>query len=177
MRRAIWGSAAAWGLVVAGFAAGLITGSVVVLLLRPRRVALVACVAVSAEALPLAALALHASVPVLVVAAFITGIGLDVSINTFGTYQQREVPAGMQARTSSYSLLGQQLPIPVGYLLASPLAAAVGLVPALAGCATVIVVVAFLPLLSAEVRAMRLPAMEAAVAPTVVVEAAGASRS
>jgi hypothetical protein len=161
------GGAAAWGLVVGGFAAGLITGSVVVLLLRPRRVALVACVAVASEALPLVALAAHAPLPLIVVAAFVTGIGLDVSINTFATYQQREVPAVMQARTSSYSLLGQQLPIPVGYLIAGPLAAAVGVIPSLAGCALAVVVFAFLPLLSAEVRAMRLPALEPEAVPAV----------
>ncbi|MCP2342050.1 MFS transporter [Actinomadura rupiterrae] len=171
------GGAAAWGAVVAGFAAGLITGSLVVLLLRPQRVGLVACVAVSFEALPLAALAVHMSVPMLVVSAFVTGIGLDVSINTFGTYQQREVPPGMQARTSSYSLLGQQLPVPLGYVLAGPLAAAVGLVPALAGCAVVIVVIAFLPLLSSEVRAMRLPAPQPTPVPALPVEAAGAART
>jgi MFS family permease len=169
------GGAAAWGLVVGGFAAGLITGSVVVLLLRPRRVALVACTATVSLALPLVALAVQAPLPVLVASTFLTGIGLDVSINTFGSYQQREVPVEMQARTSSYSLLGQQLPIPVGYLAAGPLISAVGVIPASASCAAVIAMVAFLPLLSREVRAMRLlapvtepSAVPAAAAPVAV---------
>ncbi|GAA2118460.1 MFS transporter [Actinomadura alba] len=152
------GGAASWGLVVGGFAGGLITGSVVVLLLRPQRVALVACTATASLALPLVALVVQAPLPMLVAATFVTGVGLDVSINTFATFQQREVPLEMQARTSSYSLLGQQLPIPVGYLVAGPLEHAVGVISALAGCAVVILAVAFLPLLNAGVRAMRLPA-------------------
>ncbi|GAB3979310.1 MFS transporter [Actinoallomurus acanthiterrae] len=174
------GGAPAWGLIVSGFAAGLITGSVVVLLLRPRRVGLVTCTATASMALPLVALAAHAPLPVLVAATFVTGVGLDVSINTFGTYQQAEVPVEMQARTSSYSLVGQQLPIPLGYLLAGPLAAAAGVVPALAGCAVVIVTVAFVPLLSRQVRAMRLPARAAEEPPAagaVPVTAGTSSRS
>ncbi|WP_345349825.1 MFS transporter [Actinoallomurus liliacearum] len=173
------GGPAAWGLIVAGFAAGLITGSVVVLLLRPRRVGLVACTATASMGLPLTALAVHAPLPVLVAATFVTGVGLDVSINTFASYQQSQVPVEMQARTSSYSLLGQQLPIPLGYLLAGPLAAAVGVVPALAGCAVVIVTLAFAPLFSRQVRAMRLPARagEEGRSGAVPVTAGASSRS
>ncbi|GAA0956033.1 MFS transporter [Actinocorallia libanotica] len=156
------GGAAAWGLVMAVFSGGLIAGSVVVLLLRPRRVAVVACVAIACEALPLAALALHAPLPVLLAAVFLTGVGLDVSINTFAAFRQREIPLELQSRVAAYNLVGQQLLIPVGYLVAAPLADAVGLVPVLAGCAAVIVVCAFVPLLDGQVRAMRLPRVPAA---------------
>jgi MFS family permease len=173
------GGAQSWGLITAGFAGGLITGSVVVLLLRPQRVGLVACTAMGSTAFPLAALALHAPLLVLVAATFVTGVGLDVSINTFGSFQQREVPKEMQARTASYSLLAQQIPIPAGYLVAGLLERAVGLVPALAGCSLVIVAVAFLPLLSREVRAMRLPAPDRATPSTTsrAVPADAAARS
>ncbi|MCP2338883.1 hypothetical protein FHU30_004240 [Actinomadura rupiterrae] len=65
------------------------------------------------------------------------------------------------------------MPIPLGNLLAGPMERAFGLVGSLVGCATVIVAVAWMPLLSRGVRAMGLPAPERA-APVAARAAAGA---
>ena len=76
-----------------------------------------------AEAL---ALGLGAPLPVVAVAAMVTGLALGVYAVIFQTMMQTAVPAAVLARVSAFDLLGSELAQPAGYALAGPAGAAVG---------------------------------------------------
>jgi MFS family permease len=117
---------AAWGLVLAALPAGLLLGGLVALRVRPRRPLVVAVLC--AIPFPLMALELGlVPVPVvLVVLVLAAGVGAEVFEVLWLTAMQRRVPAELLARVSSYDLLGSFVAIPLGQLLAAPVAAVLG---------------------------------------------------
>ncbi|MFE7117262.1 MFS transporter [Streptomyces sp. NPDC057654] len=151
------GGAGAWGVVVAGFTAGLVGGSTVALLWKPRRVGWVVCAGLGSLAFPLGAMALVVPVSLLAASAVVAGGGLAVSMTTWSSLVQERIPVDRMSRTMSYATLGQILPVPVAYLLAGPLFHAFGVRATLAAGAVVIVAMAAAPLLLGQVRALSLP--------------------
>ncbi|MGW7418049.1 hypothetical protein [Streptomyces sp. NPDC054863] len=67
---------------------------------------------------------------------------------------QERIPAERLGRTLSYATLGQLLPVPVGYLLAGPVSAALGVRPTLAWGAALIGAAAVVPLAVGQVRGL-----------------------
>ncbi|MCI0689938.1 MAG: MFS transporter [Sporichthyaceae bacterium] len=149
---------AGYGLMASGFAAGLVSGSLVALLWKPQRAAVTVCCGLGSMALPLAAMTAQAPLPVVVAAMAVTGVGMDMSIVSWSAHVQRTIPNELQARMSSFSTLGQLLPVPVGYLLAGPLADRFGVTAVLGGCVCLILAASTVPMLLAEIRVLGLPA-------------------
>jgi len=157
------GGARPWGFVVSAFTAGLIVGAAVALVWRPSRVGLVVCGGTGAMALPLAAMSLTVPVPVLAAATATAGTGLALSMTMWASLVQERIPSDRLSRVTSYSTLGQLLPVPLGYLAAGPLAAAFGLRVTLGAGAVVIGAAMVAPLLLPQVRALALaPAQHSA---------------
>ena len=75
----------------------------------------------------LAALAVPAPTWVLAAVNFLAGAGLAVHLALWFTVFQQQIPEHAQSRVSSYDALGSFVVMPVGQVLAGPLAAAVGL--------------------------------------------------
>ena len=121
----------AWGLVQAALPAGLVLGGLVALRLHPRRPLLVGMLCT--VPFPLLALALGVApvTAVLVVVFLVAGIGAEVFEVLWQTTMQQRVPAELLARVSSYDLLGSFVAIPLGQLLAAPLAGAIGVRPSM----------------------------------------------
>ncbi|MFI6861569.1 MFS transporter [Streptomyces sp. NPDC050421] len=109
--------ARSWGLVQGAFAAGLLAGTVVCLVWKPRRLMLVCVLASSGIMLPLAALGLGLSLPWELGAAVVAGIGLDVAIVSWSTILQQQVRDDELGRLSAFNAVGERIAIPVGYLL------------------------------------------------------------
>ena len=120
------GGAAAWGVIVAAGSAGFLLGGLVSLRFRPRRPLFVAQVVLLGAALGMAGLALGLPVWAIALASLAGGVGLEV----FGVFWelslQQHVPHDRLSRVSSYDALGSFVVMPVGQVLAGPLAAAVG---------------------------------------------------
>ncbi|MER6443989.1 MFS transporter [Streptomyces venezuelae] len=146
-----------WGVVVSGFTGGLIAGAAVALMWKPRLVGVVVCAGTGGMSLPLAAMAVQAPVPVIVVAAAVAGAGLAVSMTSWASLVQARIPADRLSRTTSYSTLGQLLPVPIGYVAVGPLVAVLGLRGTLATGALLIVCAAVVPLVLAQVRELSAP--------------------
>jgi len=125
------GGAAAWGVIVAGFGAGLLVGGVIVMRIDPQRPVFVATLSVLLYGLPLAALAM--AIPAVVTACFgfVAGAGLMVANNLWETTTQRHVPPEKLSRVDSYDWFGSIAAQPVGMLIWGPLAAAIGVDTAL----------------------------------------------
>jgi MFS family permease len=149
------GGPAAWGAITAADSVGLIVGGVVSLRFTPRRpmrfvVAIGAAIAVA----PLA-LAMLWPLPLVCVASFGLGITVEIMMVQWTVALARNIPPDKLARVSSYDLLGSVMAMPVGALIAGPLAAAIGVSATQYGAAALIIVASALALIPRDVRTMR----------------------
>ena len=127
------GGASAWGLILSVFGAGSLAGGAVALHWRPQRPLFTATLATAAF-VPLPALLAEAA-PVFVIApvAFVAGGGFAVFDTQWATALQRHVPHELLSRVSAYDWLGSVALLPLGYVIAGPIAAAIGVRMALWG--------------------------------------------
>ncbi|MGW4815202.1 MFS transporter [Kitasatospora cineracea] len=115
------GGASAWGEITAALALGLIAGGLVMLWWQPRRPLVAVCWATVAKVAPFAALAATGEVAVIAAAAFVSGIGIEIVIVSYGATLQEQVPGEKLSRLSSYDILFSTAVTPLGYVLAGPL--------------------------------------------------------
>lgn len=149
------GGAMSWGLISGGFALGLVGGSVVALALRPQRIGLTVSLCLAAQSLPLIALAFVAPLWVIVVAAMLAGIALDISIVSWSAFFQEQIPENLQSRLSSISTFGQLLPVPLGYLLFGMLSESMSTGVLMSVLSAILLSSALLPLLLPSIRALK----------------------
>jgi MFS family permease len=146
-----------WGLISAGFGAGAVVGSLVALRWKPRRTGstVVLCLAVAAWQ----AVIVASSLPTWSVALLeaVTGVGVALAFTLWETALQEHVPAGAQARVSSFDHLASVTLMPVGFALAGPVADAAGTRATSWGATlvTVVACAAVLPVVRGLVRPAR----------------------
>ena len=149
------GGPAAWGLIAAADAVGLIIGGVIGLRYTARRpIRFVVLIGASIAITPLALASLW-PLPVICVAAVGLGIALEVMMVQWTVTVARNVPPGLLARVSAYDVLGSVAAMPLGALVVGPIAAAAGVSATQYGAAALIVLASALTLMAPEVRNMR----------------------
>jgi len=121
-----YGGASTYGLVVSTFGVGLVLGGIVTLRWRPQRPLLVSCVCAVPFGLGQWMLALVVPLPVLFVSQAVAGTCIAIHLALWFTVFQQQVPEESRARVSSYDSLGSFVLIPLGTVVAGPLAAWVG---------------------------------------------------
>jgi len=141
--------------VLAAQTAGMLAGAVIAIRLRVRRLLLVGCLSCSLVVLPMLALGLWPSVPVLILAGFVAGVGLEQFGIAWETTMQEHVPADKLARVYSYDMLGSFLAMPIGEMAVGPIAETAGLRPTLIGAAVLMFLSVAAMLLSRDVRTLR----------------------
>jgi MFS family permease len=149
------GGAPAWSLVLALEAAGLIAGGVVTLRWRPERPLLVGTLAMFVTSLPIFALAGPAPLAVVAATAFVSGVGIELFAVMWDLTMQEQIPPEALSRVSSYDALGSFIFIPLGAVLAGPLADAIGLAETLVGAGLVVVATTAAVLFVDDVRTLR----------------------
>ncbi|MGZ2360612.1 MFS transporter [Streptomyces sp. 372A] len=112
-----YSGAGSWGLVQGAFAAGLLAGTLVCLLWKPQRLVLVCVVTSSTLFLPLAAMGLGLPLLWVLGAAVVAGAGVDVAVVAWSTAMQQQVPDEELGRLNAFNSLGEQIAIPLGYLV------------------------------------------------------------
>ena len=149
------GGAAAWGLITAADAVGLIIGGVIAMRLTVQRpIVGVVLIGATCAITPLA-LAMLLPLPLICVAAVGLGIALEVMMVQWTVTMARNIPPDLLARVSAYDVLGAVGAMPVGALVAGPLAAAIGVSATQYGAAALILIASALALIPREVRTMR----------------------
>jgi MFS family permease len=157
------GGAAAWGLILTGGGIGGVIGGVLALRLHPRRPLMAAFMIMAATSLP--AIALVGPLPVLLIAgaSMLSLIAIELANTWWYTMLQQHVPDHARSRVSSYDWLVSLVFQPLGFLLAGPLAAWIGLTATLVGAAIIGLLANYGVLLVRAVREVRW--VEAAKAP------------
>jgi MFS family permease len=149
------GGAAAWGLILAGGAVGATVGSVLALRVRPARPLLV-----SFPVICLVALQMLAFVPPLPVGAIMLAAAgafgaISLANVLWETTVQEQVPREAISRVIAYDWLVSLVCMPLGYVLAGPVSAAIGIGATFAGCAALVVGANLAILLVPGVRSVR----------------------
>ncbi|WP_329544890.1 MFS transporter [Streptomyces sp. NBC_01356] len=149
------GGARAWSVIVAAGALGTIAGAGLAARVRVDRPILVAVLATFPAAVPIALLSVRAPVWLIATAMFAAGVAGDVFAVLWATTIQREVPEDVLSRVSSYDWFGSLAFAPLGLLVAGPVASAIGVGRALAGCAALVLLATVGALLAPAVRNLR----------------------
>ena len=145
----------AWGFVLAAETAGMILGGLIAMRIRVHRLLFLGTAATALEALPVFGLGMFPHVGLLVVAGFVAGVGLEQFGVAWETTMQEHIPADKLARVYSYDMVGSFIAIPVGQVIAGPVAQSVGLEPALIGAGTLMLLAVLGMLSSRGVRHLR----------------------
>jgi MFS family permease len=120
-----------WGAVLSAMGVGGVLGGVLAIRARPRRPLLLFTLTGFVFAVPLALLAVRAPAPVLAVTALLAGASLMYGNTVWESTLQRHVPAESLSRVSAYDWFGSLAFYPLGLALWGPIAAGIGVGPAL----------------------------------------------
>jgi MFS family permease len=148
------GGPAAWGVVLTAQSLGLVLCGLMMLRWRPRRILRSATFSVFGMVFVLGALGWPAPLAVVVAAAFLTGFCIEIFGVLWDTAVQQEIPQEKLSRISSYDALGSWVLLPIGFIVAGPVGAAVGSRTTFVGSAILVVVATGMVLLSRDVRTL-----------------------
>jgi len=121
------GGAAAWGAIGTSGAIGAVVGNVLAFRVRPRRPLFTGCLVVSLYSLPAALLARPFPTLAIGLAAAVGFGAVGFSDTLWFTALQERIPRQALSRVSSYDWLGSLVLQPVGYVLAGPMTATIGI--------------------------------------------------
>ena len=172
------GGPSAWGLIMASESVGLILGGVWALRYTPKRPMLFVVLVGATIGVPSLALAMLWPLWLICGASFGVGIVMELMMVQWNLAMATRIPADCLARVSAYDVLGSVMAMPVGALIAGPLAAEIGVSHTQYAAFVVIVLASLAPLLSSEIRQDRgLPAASAADGSQPVEDGAGSGAS
>jgi len=140
-----------WGLVLAAETLGMVACGFLLLRVRFRRPLFVGMLGVLGWSPLLLVLAAEPRVGVLIVTSLLAGAAIELFGLGWDLSMQQHIPAHQLSRVYSYDALGSLVAIPIGQLLAGPLAAAVGVQKAVVLCG--------LGIVAAGAGAMAVPAV------------------
>jgi MFS family permease len=146
------GGPAAWGAILAATVVGNLLSGLVMLRWQPRRILLVATLAVFPMTLPLLALARPAPLVVVAAAGFIAGFSIEIFGVLWDTAMQQEIPQEKLSRLYSYDALGSWALMPLALAVIGPVSVALGTGTTLLACAALVVGATAPVLLSRDVR-------------------------
>ncbi len=126
LARQYLGGAGAWGVIVAGYAAGSVLVGLFLVGCRPRRPLVVAVVGTFGYALPCLLLALHAPLFPVAAAAFAAGSGSAVFGTNWSTVMQQRIAPEMLGRVTAFTLTGAYALGSLGYAVIGSVAGIVG---------------------------------------------------
>ena len=152
------GGAGAWGTVVTGEGLGSLVGALFGLRVRPGRPWVVVGAVFALTSVQSVLLAAQTSYLAIACAAFVAGFSFSLGSVIYETGVQHEIAPEKLSRVSAYSWMCAMVFLPLGYALAGPIAAMVGMSAYLVFGAAWIVVTTVIVYSVPSVRNYRLPA-------------------
>jgi predicted MFS family arabinose efflux permease len=153
--RAHLGGAAAWGWISAAEATGLIVGGLISLRWSPGRPILFVVLVGASIALSPLSLAMLLPLWMICATAFVLGAAIEMLAVVWTVTMAAKIPADKLARVSGYDGLGSMMGMPVGALVAGPLATRIGVSATQYGAAAITLIASALALIPRDVRTVR----------------------
>ena len=129
------GGAADWGLIVTSMGVGGMLGGLVAFRWKPSRPLATGFLLAIAFSLPMLALARPLSVPLIMLTAMLSLAAGELTNTWWSTVLQQQIPPQALSRVSSYDWLASIAFQPIGFSMAGPIAALVGIPATLVGAA------------------------------------------
>ena len=120
--RHVYGDVAVFGWVSAAWGAGTVTGAALGARIRPRRPMLAGIIATLPWPVATGLFALGPPLPLLYLSMALAGVGSGLFAVWWETALAQRIPAHLLSRVSAWDWMGSLALLPVGYLLAGPLA-------------------------------------------------------
>jgi predicted MFS family arabinose efflux permease len=120
------GGPRAWAVILASLGVGSLIGGFVALRVRVRRPLFFGSSLLGFLAIPVGLLALQAPVAVIAAGALLAGVGNMIFNSLWETALQRHIPPASLSRVSAYDWFGSLAFQPLGFVIAGPAAAAIG---------------------------------------------------
>ncbi len=149
------GGAAAWGTITGAESLGLIVGGLISLRFTPRRPMLFVVLCGAGIAISPLALAMLWPLPAICAASFTLGITIEIMMVQWTVALARNIPAAKLARVSSYDALGTVMAMPIGAVIAGPIATWAGVSHTQYAAAALIVGASLLALIPRDIRRLR----------------------
>jgi MFS family permease len=124
--RDVYGGSGVFGMLEIVAGAGAVCGGLIAIRWRPRRPLLTGLVLVMIWPVQDILFALGSPLPLVAVAAFGTGFGFSLLMIWWETALARYIPPHALSRVSAWDWMGSLALLPLGFLIAGPLAAALG---------------------------------------------------
>jgi MFS family permease len=153
--RAHLGGPAAWGTITGVESLGWIAGGLISLRFKPRRPMRFVVLAGGSIAITPLALAMLWPLAAICVTSFVLGTAMEIMMVQWTVALATNIPPEKLARVSSYDAFGSIMAMPIGAVLAGPIAALVGVPATQYGAAVLIVVASLLALIPREIRTLR----------------------
>jgi MFS family permease len=153
--RDVYGSAGVFGVLESVAGVGAVVGGLLGLTWRPARPLATGLVLVLAWPIQDLFFAAGAPLAIVVVCAFATGFGFSLLMVWWETALAQHIPANALSRVSAWDWMGSLALLPVGYLIAGPLAAAFGARVVLGVGSVIGIVLLALALVPRETRSLR----------------------
>ncbi len=144
-----------WGYALSAEAAGFLLMSFILLKVRLDRPLLLGMLGMLAFSAPLYVLGVSGPLPLLMGAALIAGMGVEVFGLGWNLAMQENIPEEMLSRAYAYDALGSYVAMPIGMLAYGPLGHAFGFEPVILISAIASGIIVLLSLLSPDVRNLR----------------------
>ena len=141
-----------WGIVMGSESLGMLFGVVLALKYRPRQPLRAAMIAILLPSVFMFVIGLHPPILVVVPFAFMAGVGIDIFAVLWMTAVQSRIPTGSLSRVFSYDALGSNILVPLGLVIAGPLAARTSPSTALIAGSVIAVIATLLCFSAREVR-------------------------
>ncbi len=172
--RAHLGGPAAWGTITGAESLGLIAGGLISLRFSPAgRCCSLSLIGATIAIAPLA-LAMLWPLPAICASSFALGTAMEIMMVQWTVALASNIPADKLARVSSYDAFGSIMAMPVGAVLAGPIAAWAGVSVTQYGAAALIVLASALALIPRDIRTLRADQLAGPV-PVRLAESAGLS--
>lgn len=150
-----YGDKAVYGTVAAALGLGTVAGALIGFRWRPERPMVAGMVMSLGWPTAIALFAVGLPVGLLVVVFFVAGVGVALFDVWWHTALQQRIPAQALSRVSSYDWMGSLALLPLGYLLAGPVGAALGNTEVLIAGGTLALILALLGLAITDVWRLR----------------------
>jgi MFS family permease len=146
---------AAWGLVLAAQAVGMLAGGIIALRSNWSRPLFVGTATMLFEVPLLFVLGFSPQVLALTLVAFLSGLGLETFSVAWEVSVQSNIPQDRLSRVYAYDWFGSLVFIPIGQILAGPVSGGVGVRPTIVGAGVVVLVATVAALCVPSVRELR----------------------
>ncbi|MER5864935.1 MFS transporter [Kitasatospora sp. NPDC002040] len=160
-----WGGAAGWAAVTTAFGVGAVVGDLCAYRLRPARPLVLGAAALAVSSCQALIIGASPSVTVVAVLEAVTGVAVSLFFVLWETSLQIHIPEHALSRVSSYDFLLSSGLMPLGLMVAGPVATTFGLRPTLYAMTAIGVLAAVLLLCVPAVRALPADRAEPVPAP------------